>query len=266
MCHSGRGACLVCEHSAAGELASFASTVHGFVPFMHTIPSHGAPQMHRLGAPHLHVFVAQYVCGLPGELLPLSRICSAAETIAVQPCSLTSSEAFSRTSSVAFSRTSCSAGTTQRGENVKCNPQMQKMAHDGQRHWQDKCKQLLAEAEAAGTSTVDAQFHTCAARNLKCQKESLLIFFQMPAQQRLISPLVFVHAGDEAAGFVGWTGFHVEPGCGQQFRAGVERLIPEMPKLNTLYHLFHRSGLVPQDWRSAWEGQTPFLWNSDRVS
>ena len=260
---------------AAGEPASFASTVswcssHGFVPFMHAIPSHGAPQMHRLGAPHLHGFGAPYVCGVPGGLLPLSRSCSAAETIAVQPCPLTLSEGFSRTSSAAFSRTSSSASTTRRGENVKGNPQMQKMARDGQRHWQDKCKQLPAEAEEAGTSTADAQFqiqrHTCAARNLKCQKESLLIFLQMAAQQRLISPLAFVHAGDEAAGFVGWTGFHVEPGCGQQFRAGVERLFPETPKLNTLYHLFRRSGLVPQDWRRAWEGQTPFLWNPNRVS
>jgi len=37
----------------------------------------------------------------------------------------------------------------------------------------------------------------CSVRNLKCQKESLLIFLQLAAQQRLISPLPFVHPGDE---------------------------------------------------------------------
>ena len=58
----------------------------------------------------------------------------------------------------------------------------------------------------------------------------------------------------------------VEPGCGEVFRAGVEGLFPEKPKLNTLYHLFRRSGLVPEDWRRAWEGEIPFLWNPNRVS
>jgi hypothetical protein len=36
----------------------------------------------------------------------------------------------------------------------------------------------------------------CTVRNLKCQKERL-IFLQLAAQQRLISPLPFVHPGDE---------------------------------------------------------------------
>ena len=38
----------------------------------------------------------------------------------------------------------------------------------------------------------------CTVRNLKCQKESLLIFLQLAVQQCLISPLPFVHPGDEA--------------------------------------------------------------------
>lgn len=47
------------------------------------------------------------------------------------------------------------------------------------------------------------------------------------------------------------TGFLVNIGCGERFRAGVEALFPERPKINTLYHLFRRSGLVPEHWRRA---------------
>ena len=202
------------------------------------------------------------------QMMPFSRTCSA-ETVAF---SRTSSAAggFSRTSSAGgFSRTS-SAGTTRRGENVKGNPQMQRTAREGQKHWHEKCQVLRAEAEAAQTSAERPEFHAqrqmCAARNFKCQKESLLLFLQRATQQQLISPLPFVHADDEGASFVGWTGFRVEPGCGEQFRAGVEGLFPETPKLNTLYHLFRRSGLVPEDWRRAWEGEIPFLWNPSRTS
>ena len=170
----------------------------------------------------------------------------------------------SRTSSTAFSRTS-SSSSSRRGENIKCNPQMQKQARDGQKHWHEKVQQL--RAEAAGTSAVCPQYQEqrlmCRARNLKSQKESLLIFLQLSTQKGLISPLSFVHAGDESAGFVGWTGFLVNSGCGEQFRAGVEGLFPEKPKLNTLYHLFRRSGLVPEDWRRAWDGRTPFLFQGN---
>ena len=31
-----------------------------------------------------------------------------------------------------------------------------------------------------------------------------------------------------------------------------QNLFPERPKINTLYHLFRRAGLVPEDWRRAW--------------
>ena len=124
--------------------------------------------------------------------------------------------------------------------------------------------------DLANTEMVHTQFREqrlmCMVRNLKCQKESLLIFLQFAMQQGLISPLQFVHPGDETAGFLGWTGFYVHPGCGQRFREGVEGLFPEKPKLNTLYHLFRRSGLVPEDWRRAWEGAVPFTWNPARVS
>ena len=147
---------------------------------------------------------------------------------------------------------------------------MQKTARDGQKHWHEKCQQLRCEAEAARTTTVLPQFQDqrqmCTARNLKCQKESLLIFLQRATQQGLISPLAFVHPGDESGGFVGWTGFQVQPGCGDEFRTGVEALFPEKPKLNTLYHLFRRSGLVPEDWRRAWDGEIAFHWNPNRLS
>ena len=217
---------------------------YGMMQYMHPAFAmvYGAPAMY--GAP-----------------MPFSRTCSA-ETV-VMP-------SFSRTASASFSRTSSSVSTTRRGENVKGNPQMQKTARDGQKHWHDKCQQLRAEAEAAQTSATHPQFleqrQMCSARNFKCQKESLIIFLQMATQQRLISPLPFVHAGDDSCGFVGWTGFKVEPGCGQKFREGVEGLFPEKPKLNTLYHLFRRSGLVPEDWRRAWDGEIAFHWNANRVS
>jgi hypothetical protein len=147
---------------------------------------------------------------------------------------------------------------------------MQKTARDGQKHWHNKVQEMRAHALQAMVSEACPPFEdqraTCSARNFKSQKESLLIYLQMATQQGLISPLQFVHPGDETAGFLGWTGFYVHPGCGQRFREGVEGLFPEKPKLNTLYHLFRRSGLVPEDWRRAWEGAVPFTWNPARVS
>jgi len=236
--------------------ASAAAPCGPYGIYMHPtfgLVAYGAPQM--FGAMQM-------------QMMPFSRTCSA-ETVAFSRTS--SAAGLSRTSSAAgFSRTSSAAGTTRRGENVKGNPQMQKTARDGQKHWHEKCLLLRAEAEAAQTSAERQEFHEqrqmCAARNFKCQKESLLIFLQRATQQKLITPLPFVHADDEGASFVGWTGFRVEPGCGEVFRAGVEGLFPEKPKLNTLYHLFRRSGLVPEDWRRAWEGEIPFLWNPNRVS
>lgn len=160
--------------------------------------------------------------------------------------------------------------TQTRGENVRKNPQMQKTARAGQKHWHDKVQDMRIQYDLAHTGMVHAQFaeqrFMCTVRNLKCQKESLLIFLQFAMQQRLISPLSFVHPGNETGGFLGWTGFRIHRGCGPSFRAGVEGLFPEPPKLNTLYHLFRRSGLVPEDWRRAWDGEIAFTWNPARVS
>jgi len=175
-----------------------------------------------------------------------------------------SSAAFSRTSSAAFSRTS-SSSSSRRGENVKCNPQMQKQARDGQKHWHAKVEQLRTDvaeeeekSESAPCPHYQEQRVMCRTRNLKSQKESLLLFLQLSSQKGLISPLPFVPPGDDSAGFMGWTGFLVN--SGEIFKADVEALFPELPKLNTLYHLFRRSGLVPEDWRRAWVGQAPFLY------
>jgi len=167
-------------------------------------------------------------------------------------------------------RSSDSQNTSRRGQNVKGNPQMQKTARDGQKHWHDKVQQMRLDYENAQTSMTLPQFmeqrYYCTARNFKCQKESLLIFLHLASQQKLITPMVFVHPADEANGFLGWTGFWILPGCGEKFRAGIEALFPETPKLNTLYHLFRRAGLVPDDWRRAWEGRVPFAWNPIRVT
>ena len=159
---------------------------------------------------------------------------------------------------------------TRRGENVRHNPKMQQTARNGQKNWHDKVHEMRTRYELARTEAVDPHFEqqrlTCRARNLKCQKESLLIFFQFATQQRLITPLPFVDPANEAAGFLGWTGFYIQPGMGTCFRAGVESLFPELPKINTLYHLFRRAGVVPEDWRRAWDGQVPFLWNPAHAS
>ena len=118
---------------------------------------------------------------------------------------------------------------------------------------------MRADHEKAQTTLCCHEFtlqrYFCNARNLKCQKESFLLFLQKCTQEKLISPLPFVHPADDASGFLGWTGFRILPGCGDKFRAGVDGLFPETPKLNTLYHLFRRAGLVPEDWRRAWEGE-----------
>jgi len=156
------------------------------------------------------------------------------------------------------------ANSVRRGVNLRKNPKMQKMARDGQKHWHDKLMEMRVQYDMANIDMMHPQFAEqrlmCTVRDLKCQKESFLIFLHFAMQQRLISPLPFVHPGDESAGFLGWTGFFIHPGCGERFRAGVEALFPEPPKINTLYHLFRRSGIVPEDWRRAWGGKVPFLW------
>jgi hypothetical protein len=162
------------------------------------------------------------------------------------------------------------AEDSKRGVSTRKNPQMQKTARDGQKHWHDKVQEMRIQYDLAHTGLVHPQFaeqrFMCTVRNLKCQKESLLMFLQFALQQRLLTPLPFVHPSDEDSSFLGWTGFQINPGCGPRFRAGVESLFPETPKLNTLYHLFRRSGLVPEDWRRAWEGEIPFLWSPARTS
>jgi hypothetical protein len=166
--------------------------------------------------------------------------------------------------------TDAPADSSRRGVNLRKNPKMQKMARDGQKHWHDKLMKMRVQYDMANIDMMHPQFAEqrlmCTVRDLKCQKESLLIFLHFAMQQRLISPLPFVHPGDESAGFLGWTGFFIHPGCGERFRAGVEALFPEPPKINTLYHLFRRSGIVPEDWRRAWDGKVPFLWKGKGTS
>ena len=41
--------------------------------------------------------------------------------------------------------------------------------------------------------------------------------------------------------------------------ASMQNLFPERPKVNTLYHLFRRAGLVPEDWRRGWEGEVCYV-------
>jgi len=231
------------------------NSAYNMLPMCGVSQMYVAPQMH--GAPYM-------------QSMPISRS-SSAETMPSLP--MTPSSALSRTPSSAFSRTSSSASSstpTRRGENVKGNPQMQKTARDGQKHWYEKAQELRARDLLAQATVTFPPFGdqraTCSVLKLKSQKESLLIYLQMATQQGLISPLPFVHSADETAGFLGWTGFYVQTGCGQRFRAGVEGLFPETPKLNTLYHLFRRAGLVPEDWRRAWNGEVPFSWNPNRAS
>ena len=166
--------------------------------------------------------------------------------------------------------TDAPADSARRGVNLRKNPKMQKMARDGQKHWHDKLLEMRVQYDMANIDMIHPQFAEqrlmCTVRDLKCQKESLLIFLHFAMQQRLISPLPFVHPGDGSAGFLGWTGFFIHPGCGERFRAGVEALFPEPPKINTLYHLFRRSGIVPEDWRRAWDGKVPFLWKRKGTS
>ena len=256
------------EELLAGNNDS-ADVVYAFVPSMpvhHPAPALGAQDsaydmLQFCGSPQMYSAPQMY--GAPQmQGMPISRT-SSAETV----------PSLSRTPSSGFSRTSSSASSstpTRRGENVKGNPQMQKTARDGQKHWHEKAQELRAREQLAKTTETFPPFGdqraTCSALKLKSQKESLLIYLQMATQQGLISPLPFVHPADETAGFLGWTGFYVQAGCGERFRAGVEGLFPEKPKLNTLYHLFRRSGLVPEDWRRAWNGEVSFTWNPIRVS
>ena len=94
------------------------------------------------------------------------------------------------------------------------------------KHWHAKVEQLRTDvaeeeekSESAPCPHYQEQRVMCRTRNLKSQKESLLLLLQLSTQKGLISPLPFVPPGDDS----------------------------ELPKLNTLYHLFRRSGLVPED-------------------
>mmetsp|Transcript_22772 Transcript_22772/g.51329 ORF Transcript_22772/g.51329 Transcript_22772/m.51329 type:complete len:411 (-) Transcript_22772:133-1365(-) len=154
-----------------------------------------------------------------------------------------------------------------RGKHIRSNPDMQKTARAGQVHWHEQVRRMREEYEANRTADVHPSFaeqkSTCSFLNLKCQKESLLLFLHRAVQREIITPLQFVHPADEKMGFLGWTGFYIKPGCGAQFRSEVEAMFPEVPKVNTLYHLFRRVRLVPCDWRKAWKGEVPFSWNPD---
>ena len=156
---------------------------------------------------------------------------------------------------------------TNRGKHIRSNPDMQKTARAGQVHWHEQVRRMREEYEVNRTMDVHPSFaeqkSTCSFLNLKCQKESLLLFLHRAMQREIITPLQFVHPADEKMGFLGWTGFYIKPGCGAQFRSEVEAMFPEVPKVNTLYHLFRRVRLVPCDWRKAWKGEVPFSWNPD---
>lgn len=65
-------------------------------------------------------------------------------------------------------------GFRARGTNLKGNPQMQKTARDGQKHWQNKAQELRAHALHTKTNdsceSFEEQRLMCSARNFKCQK------------------------------------------------------------------------------------------------
>ena len=105
---------------------------------------------------------------------------------------------------------------------------------------------MRVDYDAAHTRMALPQFegqrYCCTARNLKCQKESLLIFLQTATQQKLISPLPFVHPADNMSGFLGWTGFHIMGGCGDKFRCKYSLSLASFLRDNqTEYTLSHRS-------------------------
>eukprot|EP00286_Rhodomonas_abbreviata_P005012 CAMPEP_0181322892 /NCGR_PEP_ID=MMETSP1101-20121128/19477_1 /TAXON_ID=46948 /ORGANISM="Rhodomonas abbreviata, Strain Caron Lab Isolate" /LENGTH=353 /DNA_ID=CAMNT_0023430849 /DNA_START=41 /DNA_END=1102 /DNA_ORIENTATION=+ len=154
-----------------------------------------------------------------------------------------------------------------RGAHVREQPQIQKNAREGQKHWKSKLEQMRREWNNRRMweheIEYELQVKMCARSHTKSQHECLLRELQMASVDGLITPLHFTQ--DERDSFSGWTGFRIHPVDAAVFRRRIIGMFASPPNEKTLNNSLRRAGLVPEHgWGEAWSGIGCFLYDPKR--
>ena len=174
-----------------------------------------------------------------------------------------------------------------RGQHVKDKPWMSAKGREGQRVWEDNLARVRQEWMDSGIpqhpdlqirEMLLEQIEWCKRRQMKKQKETLLLVLQMCAHRRVIRALPFVHPSSQVyntsapVSFLGWTGFQVNPHSAEAFADELIKLFPKMPpdsssrkdlfsSRSAMVEAFRRAGLQPEmpgRWEEAFRGQYNF--------
>ena len=147
-------------------------------------------------------------------------------------------------------------GKSRRGENLRSRTEESALARDD---WAARVAALRAECEARrwrlpeSTTDLFEQQMRAAHRSVKAQKECILRFLQLAADDGLLVPALDQHAPS----FFGWVGFTAAPGREHELRAAAEELFGGE---TTLERAFLRAGLEPEGFhrRRGWDWAVAF--------
>ena len=147
-------------------------------------------------------------------------------------------------------------GKSRRGENLRSRTEESALARDD---WAARVAALRAECEARrwrlpeSTTDLFEQQIRAAHRSVKAQKECILRFLQLAADDGLLVPALDQHAPS----FFGWVGFTAVPGREHELRAAAEELFGGQ---TTLELAFLRAGLEPEGFhrRRGWDWAVAF--------
>ena len=147
-------------------------------------------------------------------------------------------------------------GKSRRGENLRSRTEKSALARDD---WAARVAALRAECEARrwrlpeSTTDLFEQQIRAAHRSVKAQKECILRFLQLAADDGLLVPALDQHAPS----FFGWVGFTAAPGRAHELRAAAEELFGGE---TTLERAFLRAGLEPEGFhrRRGWDWAVAF--------
>ena len=147
-------------------------------------------------------------------------------------------------------------GKSRRGEHLRSRTEKSALARDD---WAARVTALRAECEARrwrlpeSTTDLFEQQIRAAHRSVKAQKECILRFLQLAADDGLLVPALDQHAPS----FFGWVGFTAVPGREHELRAAAEELFGGQ---TTLELAFLRAGLEPEGFhrRRGWDWAVAF--------
>ena len=147
-------------------------------------------------------------------------------------------------------------GKSRRGENLRSRTEESALARDD---WAARVAALRAECEARrwrlpeSTTDLFEQQIRAAHRSVKAQKECILRFLQLAADDGLLVPALDQHAPS----FFGWVGFTAAPGRAHELRAAAEELFGGE---TTLERAFQQAGLEPEGFhrRRGWDWAVAF--------